>query len=99
MQAVNDDPNQNHTVWEWNYYYQLVRGIPGPDPTVVLPNNANADTELISLNEWWTGMTGAGFSGMGNIARGVNPYANPMGTPMGSYLTLLGSEAAIKVVN
>ena len=98
MQAAGDDPTVNHTVWQFNYYYQEVTGNPGPDPTVIV-SGSNADTAMIDINTWWAGMSAAGFQGLGGlgvIANRVNPYANPMGRPFGNYAQLLASETAIK---
>ena len=79
----------------WNYYYKAVRGVDGPGPEDLFPGvdrNKN-----YSLNEWWTAMNKAGFSGMGTIAHHVNPYWNPAGGGMGfgAGLTVNGMEKYI----
>lgn len=99
MVKANDDPTQYHTVYEWNYYYTQVRGVQGPDPNMLFPGNPSATSELFSFSEWWSAMTGNGFSGMGAIAHHVNPYNNPMGTQFGSYLMPTGMEKWGKVIN
>jgi hypothetical protein len=104
MVAAGDDPTKTYTVYGWNYYYTEVTGVPGPDPSLVLPNSANPDSELIDINTWWAGMQNAGFSGLrgmglGVIANRTNPYSNPMGRPFGNYAPLLGSERMSKRVN
>lgn len=92
MVANHDDFTKMHTAWQWNYYYQNVRGIPGPDPNVLFPNNPYATSQEFTFDEWWSAMQGQGFSGLGLIAKNVNPYNNPMGTPFGSYLSPRGIE-------
>jgi hypothetical protein len=56
---------------------------------------------LYSINEWWTAMNKAGFSGMGMIAHYVNPYWNPAGggVGFGRGLTVNGMEKYIKQLN
>ena len=95
MKAASDDPTQNHSVYQFNYYYQQVTGVAGPDPTSVLPGDASAGSRLIDINTWWAGMQKAGFSGLagfGVITTRINPYNNPMGRPFGNYLQLNGLE-------
>jgi hypothetical protein len=92
MTANNDDPTQYHSVYQWNYYYQRARGVNGPDPNTLFPG-ANP-SKLYSIQEWWTAMNGAGFSGFGLIATRINPYMNPKGTPFGANITANGSERA-----
>lgn len=95
MTKNNDNPNAYHTVWQWNFYYQNVRGVPGPDPNVLFPTDPNATTKMYSWSEYWTAMQGQGFSGLGMIAKNINPYNNPMGSPFGSYLTPRGIETYV----
>jgi hypothetical protein len=83
------------TVDVWNYYYQQIRGIPGPAPETLFPNNDR--NEKYSMDEWWAAMTGQGFSGLGLIAHHVNPYWNPQGTQFGDNLTATGMEMYRKV--
>ena len=67
--AAKIDPTSYQSVDTWNYYYNQVRGIPGPSPeTLFVGVDRN---KLYSINEWWTAMTGqgfSGFSGLGTIA-------------------------------
>jgi hypothetical protein len=51
----------------YNFFYNKVRGVPGPDPSAFLP--AGQRTKLLSADEWWGYMTKAGFSGLGMLAR------------------------------
>src|ERR1017187_10282667 len=78
--AAKIDTTSYQSVDTWNYYYKQVRGIPGPAPeTLFVGVDRN---KLYSINEWWTAMTGQGFSGfrgLGTIAHYVNPYWNPNG--------------------
>lgn len=95
------NPQSLQTVYTWNYYYTKARGVNGPDPSMILPNNPNAATEQISLSEWWSGMNSAGFSGMGAIAHHVNPYLQgPRATmrAFGAGLAPTGMETYIKQV-
>jgi hypothetical protein len=96
MVADKQDPTVLHSVDVWNYYYNKVRGVAGPAPEELFPGvdrNKN-----YTLNEWWTAMSGAGFSGMGMIAHFVNPYWNPAGggVGFGRGLTVNGMEKYIK---
>jgi hypothetical protein len=90
------------SVSKWNFYYNLARGVAGPAPTDLFPKNANADTENFTLQEWWSAMVQAGFSGLGLIAHHVNPYLlGPRTTmhPFGAGCTPTGPETMIKQVN
>jgi hypothetical protein len=94
--AAGVNPNtQLFTFDQWNYYYQAVRGIPGPDPKSVVGYTPG---ENISITEWWSYMSGSGFSGLGAIGHGINPYANPQGTPFRQNLIPRGIEKSIFVV-
>jgi hypothetical protein len=90
FKASGGDPTSMQTFDTWNYFYQQVRGIAGPDPGQYL---SSADRqEKMSVQEWWSFMIGAGFSGMGMIAHRINPYQNVWGTPYGDNLAPLGFE-------
>lgn len=96
MTANKQDPTKLYTVDIWNYYYNQVRGVAGPAPEELFPGvdrNKN-----YSLNEWWTAMSKAGFSGLGLIAHHTNPYWNPAGggVGFGRGLTVNGMEKYIK---
>lgn len=95
MLAAGDDPTQNHSVYAFNYYYQQVTGVPGPDPAKVLPGDPNADNHLVDINTWWAGMQAAGFSGFGMIGANVARYTYPFGR-FANYLQLTGGEKLIK---
>jgi hypothetical protein len=100
-QAGRTDPTSLQTVSVWNYYYAAVRGIPGPAGLAV--NGAQQPVGyLCSIQDWWTAMQAAGFSGfgynnfgLGVIANRVNPYANPQGTPFRQNLIPTGYEKRI----
>jgi len=47
---------------QWNYFYQQVRGIPGPDPLDVWPNRERS--YQMTIEEWWTGVSAKGLSGV-----------------------------------
>lgn len=98
MATAGEDPTRYHSVDTWNYYYQLVRGIPGPAPESLFPSNPR--TQTYSIGEWWAAMTGAGMSGIGAIAF-RNPYQNPVaGLYFGSNMRATSFEkASIKFVN
>lgn len=83
------------TVDVWNYYYQQIRGIPGPAPETLFPSNDR--NEKYSMDEWWSAMTGQGFSGLGLIAHHINPYWNPQGTNFGDNISATGMEMYRKV--
>lgn len=51
---------------EWNYFYQQTRGINGPDPTQVWPNRDRGFR--MSIDEYWTSVSGAGFTGLSGYA-------------------------------
>lgn len=92
MVAAGEDPTKYHSVDTWNFYYQLIRGIPGPAPEQLFPNNPR--TQTYSIGEWWAAMTGAGLSGIGAIAF-RNPYQNPVkGLYFGSNMRATGFEKA-----
>ena len=94
MQQGGDSPNGYHSVDVYNYYYKTVRGVNGPDAATLFPNNDPA--KLYGIMEWWNAMTGQGFSGMGSIARHVNPYKNPVqGLYFGSNIRPNVSETMI----
>lgn len=113
--ADKQDPNAYQSVDYWNFYYNLVRGIPGPSPSDLIPNITPG--YKLSIDDWWNAMVGHGFSGMGlaglgcptlcntawgglsSIARSVNPYANPLGQVYGNYLRPSGFERAVKFIN
>lgn len=95
MQSHNQDPTQLYSVSQFNFYYQRARGISGPAPETLFPG---ADPgKLYTIQEWWSAMTGAGFSGFGLIANRVNPYLNPRGAPFGSNIMTNGVERAFIV--
>lgn len=69
MQKDGLDPvHQYYSASQYNFYYNIVRGIPGPE-LPQFPVN-----ELISVSDWWGGLTASGLSGLGMIAHHVNPY-------------------------
>jgi hypothetical protein len=65
VKASGGDPSGYQSVDFWNYNYKLVRGIDGPAPEALFPNVDRNKT--YSLTEWWSAMTGAGFSGLGMV--------------------------------
>jgi hypothetical protein len=104
-QAGGTDPNSLQTVSTWNYYYNAVRGIAGPAGLAV--NGAQQPVGyLCSIQDWWTAMQAAGFSGLsticgyglGYVANGVNPYKNPQGTPFRLNLLPTGREKNITIM-
>lgn len=75
--------NQLFTFDQWNWFYERVRGIPGPDPSIYL--SAQNRNKTLTLSEWWAFMQAAGLNGLGIVARvpGMSSYV-PMRqlTPM-----------------
>ena len=65
-------PGSYQNVDTWNFYYRSVRGVAGPAPETLFPGVDR--NKMYSLAEYWSAMTGAGFSGLGVIANHVNPY-------------------------
>ena len=90
MKKAGNDPTQMYTFDTWNYWYQQVRGIPGPDPNQYL--SAANRSENISISEWQGYMQQGGFNGLGLLAHRINPYWNPQGTPEGDNLLANGFE-------
>jgi hypothetical protein len=76
MAAATPPASGLQTFDTYNFYYNKVRGLPGPDPTPILPPDQR--TKLLSADEWWGYMTKAGFNGLGMLAR--------RGTPLGAYI-------------
>lgn len=109
-QAGGTDPNSLQTVSTWNYYFNAVRGIPGPAGLAI--NGAQQPVGyLVSITDWWIAMQNAGFSGLGTFCNklgggimgmGVlahaNPYNNPQGTPFRQNLLPTGYEKNIVVM-
>jgi hypothetical protein len=51
----------------WNFRYNQVRGVAGPDPSTYLtPATRN---ENLTIDEWWAFMQKGGFSGLGRFGR------------------------------
>lgn len=46
---------------QWNYFYQKVRGVNGPDFSNVWPNRPRS--YQMSIDEWWTGAQSLGLTG------------------------------------
>lgn len=91
------DPNSYQTADFWNYYYQEIRGIPGPAPeSLNLPGYVAG--AKYNLGQWWNSMMNAGFSGLGLIAHHVNPYINAFQQQdeFGANLVPTGMEMYIK---
>jgi hypothetical protein len=86
-----------NSVDTWNYFYNQIRGIPGPAPEDLFPNNDK--NQKYSIDEWWAAMTSKGFSGLGQVAN-LNPYtAGQNGPRAGAGYTPLGSEMYTKFLN
>lgn len=47
---------------QWNYFYAQVAGRPGPAIEDAFPGIAR-ETQM-TVDQWWTGISGAGFSGL-----------------------------------
>ncbi|MBZ5580904.1 MAG: hypothetical protein LAQ30_01640 [Acidobacteriia bacterium] len=45
-------------IWQWNYYYSQIRGVPGPDATAI--GFADGATR-VTVDEYWAAMTGHGL--------------------------------------
>lgn len=67
IRASGLDMTVNHTVDEYNWFYQKVRGRPGPGS--LFPSDPTGS--LYTYDEWWNAMVGAGFSGLGVVANQV----------------------------
>src|SRR5579864_7748972 len=81
-QAAGLQPGALQTFDQWNFYYNKVRGIPGPDPSNFL--DAAHRSQNLTDSEWWADMQQGGFSGMGEWQRLVrNPTYLPPGQPGG----------------
>jgi hypothetical protein len=92
------DPTSYQSVDVWNYLYNSVRGIAGPSPESLFPGVDR--NKLYSIDEWWSAMTGAGFSGLGVIANHVNPYWDrPQGIVAGNNVSPNGMEKYIIRMN
>jgi hypothetical protein len=94
MTSNGEDPSKYYSTDKWGFYYRRTRGIDAPTQDVLFPGDpAN---KMYSLPEWWGAMTGHGFSGIGTIARHVNPYINPVvGLHYGSNLRANASEKSV----
>jgi hypothetical protein len=100
--ADGRDPQAYMSVSEWNVYYKLARGVNGPAPQDLFPDNPNADTQKFSIGEYWNAMTHTGFSGLGIIAHFVNPYLSgprAANVAFGANLMPTGPETMIKRIN
>jgi hypothetical protein len=50
---------------QWNYYYQLVRGVPGPAWETVFPGApAEQRGRRMTVEEWWAAASPYGLSGL-----------------------------------
>lgn len=90
MAKSGQDPNSYYTVDVFNYYYNAIRGVPGPDQATLFPGDT--PNKQYAISEWWNAMQGKGFSGLGIIANRMNPYWNPKGQPFGSNISAKASE-------
>lgn len=53
--------------YQWNFGYNAVRGTAAPGPEVMFP--AQDPNRLMTLDEYWTGVTSVGLSGVPATAR------------------------------
>lgn len=99
------DPNGRMSFDQWNYYFAMVRGVPGPDPASAAPSYDR--NYLYSITEWWGKMTNAGFSGLRGVSGGfgglgliadVNPHRNMYTPGKGNGLVAQGIERYTKVM-
>ncbi len=99
MKNAGTDPAGYYTVDGFNYYYKQVRGVDLPGHEGLFPKDAVGTRYTIA--EWWTAVTGQGFSGLGIIAHHVNPYlaAWVQDTPFGANLIPTGFEKFHKRLN
>jgi hypothetical protein len=94
LAANNINPNQYATVDFWNaVVYVPVKKVAGPAPEDLFPGVDRNTT--YTFGQYAAGLVSKGLSGLGVIAHYVNPYWNPAGIPMGSYLTANGAEKFI----
>jgi hypothetical protein len=57
----------------WNFRFQGIRGVAGPDPgTYLTPATRN---ENLSIDEWWSYMQKAGFSGLGRFGQYARQFS------------------------
>lgn len=54
---------------QWNYFYNKVRGVGGPDPTLTFPGQDRSF--MLNIDEYWAGVSKAGMGryGMGRYLR------------------------------
>lgn len=62
-QSYGFAPNALLNSYQWDTIYQAVRGIPGPTAAQL---GQSDPSKLISVDEFWSGASGAGFSGLGD---------------------------------
>jgi hypothetical protein len=89
---------------QWNYYYAIVAGTPGPDPSTLFPGVG--DNGKFTFAQYWAAMNAQGISGLrglGLIAHHVNPYTlGPRAVQkvsFGAGLAPTGPETMIRRVN
>ena len=54
---------------EWNWHYERLRGVPGPDPLAVWPNRDRS--YRMTAQEWFDGVRNHGVSGLRRLRPGV----------------------------
>jgi len=58
------------TASQYNYYYQLIKGVPAK-----LTNNPYPSSYLMTLDQWWTLASASGLSGLGTgYSMGAHSY-------------------------
>lgn len=62
---------------QWNYFYQQVRGVPGPDMSNVWPNRPRG--YQMTIQEWWAGAQSLGLSGLRPNLGGMGNYQRVRG--------------------
>jgi hypothetical protein len=76
MQQYNQDPTVNqYSAYVYGTYYNMLKGCNScaPDPNSMWPGYSTNPTNM-SISTWWAAASATGISGLGIIARNVNPY-------------------------
>lgn len=70
--AANANPDNRPLMlntWEWNFYYQQLRGVAAPGPEVLFPGQPGE--RRMTVEEWWAGASAHGLSGIRPATRFV----------------------------
>jgi hypothetical protein len=66
--AFNANPDNRPLMlntWQWNYYYQQIRGVAGPAPEAMFPDvPADQLGRRLTVDEWWAAGAPLGLAGL-----------------------------------